>query len=405
MPTTTSKLPLPPYAPISSGDNDELFIAICKDRLHSFIIVGTQNKDGNHILCAGGKYCILKSSGCMIKNTILKLKHSLAFLFHVLPGKLRQEDFYTENEDTLITYKAYTFSEKQYEHFLESLSHCEKKSDYLGAYKKQAGGYSYSPLVTYDLCLGLPDDNTQLEKNKLYIEHKGGLFKYTVIHPSGEIITDSITQGELSCEIDAPLNIDKISPLLPDILKITSKRGHTEKSTTLDRSIGTVSVDNSCRHTAIKLLKCGLDAKFSKKDDISSCFLESLPFTTNIHERKLQGPLWILPVPPRKQDLTPDAYQVLSKIYKQLENIPKHYTKNKTTDKKFQQLKKLYLDLDTRKVYSVEEFFKCIKEWEENNRGLIDTQRGFHLFKTTKTRKTINDLLELENNNKKYQKK
>jgi ankyrin repeat protein len=101
---------------------------------------------------------------------------------------------------------------------------------------------NYMRLQHYDLCL--MSDNLQPEKNKLYVkEIKNGL-EYTVITPSCEVTTDKITQDKL--KISSPFSLDALRPLLDDILRITSKRGHTP---------GRTSLHLACLHSNKKIVK------------------------------------------------------------------------------------------------------------------------------------------------------
>lgn len=75
----------------------------------------------------------------------------------------------------------------------------------------------------YELCLR--DMNTPLANNKLYVEIANDRLQYSVISPSGRIETGEI-DGE-ALVIDRSTNIESLKAILPSILKITAKRGHT----------------------------------------------------------------------------------------------------------------------------------------------------------------------------------
>lgn len=77
--------------------------------------------------------------------------------------------------------------------------------------------------VEYEPCLM----SKVIEKNKFYVALVGGTFQYTVMTPSGKSVTDTITPKELKHEFKEPLTLENVTPFLSDILKITSKRGHT----------------------------------------------------------------------------------------------------------------------------------------------------------------------------------
>ena len=95
--------------------------------------------------------------------------------------------------------------------------------------------------------------DTTIEENKLYFELKNGSLQYSVITPSGEKVTDMIIDEEIpglivndplninkfSCTLTAPLTMDQLKPFLPDILRVTSAKKHTYRST----GIGQQSMD------------------------------------------------------------------------------------------------------------------------------------------------------------------
>ncbi len=86
------------------------------------------------------------------------------------------------------------------------------------------------PRFDFEVCM--KEDNSIIEENKIYIEKDDDFLKYTVIDPHGEIQTDTVSSGELQRRMigvfDEPLTAEQLSEwLLPNLLKITSKRGHT----------------------------------------------------------------------------------------------------------------------------------------------------------------------------------
>lgn len=88
-----------------------------------------------------------------------------------------------------------------------------------------------SLLMQYNLCLMTPGLRRKPDKQKLYVEAAGkGSLQYTVIAPdnsqkTGIITTDDL--NELKDQAKEPLDLKLLNPLLPRILEITSKRGHT----------------------------------------------------------------------------------------------------------------------------------------------------------------------------------
>lgn len=75
-----------------------------------------------------------------------------------------------------------------------------------------------------DLCLKLQESD--IEKNKLYVALKEGSLQYTVITPLGETIINQISLDQLDSRLREPLTKSQF-PYLSKILQITSERGHT----------------------------------------------------------------------------------------------------------------------------------------------------------------------------------
>lgn len=80
----------------------------------------------------------------------------------------------------------------------------------------------------YDLTLMPKDKEAKIEWDKLYVEVREGNLYYKVKSPSG-LFSGHITSAELGHDLTSHTTIDDLQHLLPDILKITSDRGHTIK--------------------------------------------------------------------------------------------------------------------------------------------------------------------------------
>src|SRR3990167_9212798 len=77
-------------------------------------------------------------------------------------------------------------------------------------------------LEEYELC-SMPD-KLQPQKGNLYVKKVGSVLHYTVINPSGEVVTGVITKKELEIK---SFELNELKSQLPSILKITTARGHT----------------------------------------------------------------------------------------------------------------------------------------------------------------------------------
>ena len=72
----------------------------------------------------------------------------------------------------------------------------------------------------------LMSENSILEENKLYVKIEKDKLQYEVMAPSGNPEKGEISAVELSI-IDELTTLENLKPLLPNILRITSNRGHT----------------------------------------------------------------------------------------------------------------------------------------------------------------------------------
>lgn len=67
----------------------------------------------------------------------------------------------------------------------------------------------------------------EIKPNTLYFQPYEGGLKYSVITPSGQLQSAVIRKEELEFEIDDSFSAIDLRPILPELLKITSARGHT----------------------------------------------------------------------------------------------------------------------------------------------------------------------------------
>jgi len=71
----------------------------------------------------------------------------------------------------------------------------------------------------------LTTGHSQIEKGRIYLQTNKSSLKYTLRLPSGEIITDTISNVVLG--INQPFNDDQLGKLWPEIMRVTFRRGHT----------------------------------------------------------------------------------------------------------------------------------------------------------------------------------
>ncbi|WP_454781820.1 zeta toxin family protein [Legionella sp. WA2022007384] len=143
-------------------------------------------------------------------------------------NKITEEDDYYQ----LITYMA---NEPLYESFLHSLTQylaAEFNKDRIKslhvAVPKEIDSKSllnFFQAISYDLSVQPP--KKPLQANTLYVTLLENELSYTVVDPMGNEITASIPLNECSFTLDEQITEEELKSHLPDLLKITSKRGHT----------------------------------------------------------------------------------------------------------------------------------------------------------------------------------
>ena len=337
---------------LNKNDN-EFFVAICKDSFHSFLVFGVRDNTTkiNRILARIGKFCDMNNPDTYFLNA------GLNFLFNETNAQLVSEMVLTENNNqklissvSTISYKAYTINIENYCSFLEMLAKSKRftEKDRLSAYQVIA------------------EDDASLT------------FKF-------ERIKDGTKDRAISLKTD------------------------------VDEQVGAnnISLGNSCRHTALSLLELGFGSRFYDVDIISnySDFAKPFPYQTKLSRaffiekewrnyvaNKLGDDLLIFPLPPNPLlgNANDPSYLILKKIFKQLHAVSNRHLDNEVTYKKFYLIKTLYETVDSLKNKPLEEAFVAIDKWASDHAGLIDQKRSFTFFSTTGTRDMVDSLLQMK---------
>lgn len=166
-----------------------------------------------------------------------------------------------------------------------------------------------------------------------------------------------------------------------------------ERSRAFLESLSFINLKNTCRHSSILLLDSLFQEGYSKTG-ISTNFLKKPPFLTRIKYGTVKEEIFIFPLLPQQN--SPLKNDILLKLYKQLEQIPKKYRDNKDTLKKFSELKKLYLTLQENPESSIKDFFTTIRQWQITHQDLIRKKRGLSFFSTTATEDMFKEIGKLE---------
>lgn len=151
-----------------------------------------------------------------------------------------------------------------------------------------------------------------------------------------------------------------------------------------------LSIINTCRHSAIKLVE--QTQKNSISPEVSSWFFNDLPYETKLDygQPSSSVPFYVLPFSPTTyHDLTGKKKLVAEKLYHRMEQLVYLETSSPKTQKKFYSLKNLYTQiLGAQKEITLSQLLEGIKCWKKENEGTINSLRKTYLWDSFLTRKS-----------------
>lgn len=165
-----------------------------------------------------------------MKNTNFTIEDFKKIVENSANNNFTDEHFFYEIESSLIKIVQNSLREPwSLEHFILLVSCFLFKE----IFHLQTKIFTYNNKTQYDL--SVMQDGLTPEKNKIYIRsRKEHFIEYTVISPNGKQVTDQINQKNVcyssGIEMIFPKNLltpENLKPFLGDLLKITSRRGHT----------------------------------------------------------------------------------------------------------------------------------------------------------------------------------
>lgn len=171
-------------------------------------------------------------------------------------------------------------------------------------------------------------------------------------------------------------------------------------SSTLKKSIEEFSVNNTCRHTAIRLVEEVQKSPVSPM--VSSSFFLELPYRTNLVYGKpcAKIPFYVLPISPNAYpDLSDEKRFIAEKLYKRMEYLLLLEPESVQTVNKFNSLKTLYMQMiGEQKPLSLYELLFNIQSWKEQNRTTLGTLRKTYFWDAFITREcaTMTMITEIE---------
>ena len=183
-------------------------------------------------------------------------------------------------------------------------------------------------------------------------------------------------------------------------LSLTSALVFTPQTDAGDISDDTseVSIKNTCRHTAIKLIEEVQHTPISSL--VSSNFLSNLPYQTRLDYGKPSDaiPFYVLPPSPAAYpDLSEEKRSVLTKLYGRMERVLLIDPYSVQTQNKFQGLKDLYAEIaGPQKDLTLDELLFSIQSWKEANKSTLNVLREKYFWDYFFTRESATSRLITE---------
>jgi hypothetical protein len=135
-----------------------------------------------------------------------------------------------------------------------------------------------------------------------------------------------------------------------------------------------ISLDNTCRHSALKLMAQSIEVK-PQDLHLSSFFLQKPPLKTQFSGRTVdqsQYPFCILPPPPSLlHNQSEEKSRILKRLYRRLEQLLADTQKKPAVLHQFNELKDLYLQLTSEHLISLPDVVHLLDNWEAGHQELI----------------------------------
>ena len=167
-------------------------------------------------------------------------------------------------------------------------------------------------------------------------------------------------------------------------LKLTSTRifEHVENRAEINKSVSSLNLYNTCRHTAIRLAEEVLKKGFSST--VSSHFFVTLPCKTMLNKGlpSSEIPFYVLPAPPNAcSDLPDNKKKLAEQFYRRMEHLIVLNPNSIETQNKFNLLKIFYKELiGTKREQSLDDLLCCIHDWKETNKECLSTLRKTYFW-------------------------
>ncbi|MDP3268336.1 MAG: hypothetical protein Q8M40_04740 [Legionella sp.] len=335
--------------------NQEYFITIAQQELHSFIMLG-YIQDGNPKLFAriGKIYDVdAAAEGC---NLVMGVKFFGGGLF----ARIADEGITRDATSTAIAYQAYSINFEQVKEFIGLISDLEREQ-------------MKNPCFNQSI-RNIHKNDGMTEKEILNEE---AIYSYVPRKEKGEHVTFKRKKLQ-DCQFTSSLSNIEIREFAQTSQMIRS--------------------DITCRTTSLNIIETILKVK----TDISSHYLIAPKYkTTLVNGVPHASTFYILPPPPNvnQEHLTQQQIALLQKLYKRLELIPKLNSSSQQTRNKFEALKAIYKDILGENTLSATSLLHKILVHEQNRNQDLFIHRHTHFFRrllptSTTTQKLFYDIKE-----------
>lgn len=157
-----------------------------------------------------------------------------------------------------------------------------------------------------------------------------------------------------------------------------------------------ISLGNTCRHSALKLIAQAMQVE-PRDLHLSSFFLRKPPLKTQFAGRTVdqsQYPFCILPPPPPLlHHESEEKSRVLKRLYHRLEQLFEDSQKKPAALGQFNELKELYLQLSDEHLISLLDMIHFLDNWEAEHQELVSSANPHGFFQTKQMFRHIhNDL-------------
>lgn len=168
----------------------------------------------------------------------------------------------------------------------------------------------------------------------------------------------------------------------------------------IKKNIEEFSIDNTCRHTAIKLVEEVQKVPVSSL--VSSNFFTDLPYRTQLVYGKpsMDIPFYVLPMSPDAYpDLNAAQKSIIEKLYARMERLVLLEPASAQTVNKFNSIKTEYTQIvGPQREFNLEQLLQSIQSWKERDKSILNSLRTTYFWDAffTRTSATMTMINEIE---------